>query len=614
MNHPRLALLSTLLLSSCVEPQSLVDTNEEEDTDESEEAIQLSGDQSLEDLENYCEDFGRVDVNGSVSLDTSTETDLSSVDCLGSVTGDLVIDGDELTTIDLPNLEQVGSDLVVNGLNSLETLNLDALEAVGGNLNLVSNPYLDVASLAEICDAGASIVITDNPELTELNLASLETVNIGNTNGRTGETDEVVQISNHALLEGLDLGKLHTMNASLLLENNASLSAIDVGSAIDTSENGNLTIAGDLKIADNAKLESVNFPLLASVQGDLKMYNMPDLVSNEDSFAALTSIEGDLHLDLLPRYDSPHFENLATIGGKVYFHDVGSNADSRLDLGALTSVGGDITFSQLSVNEISLSSLLSTEFDVTFSHNATLESVLIRGEATWNGDLYLIGNDSLENLASFASLQTIGGTLEIRENVGLIHLEHLLDVSSIRDAAASGKEDCVTEPSVLICGNPHLNYESSCNIVERLIENEIISDDAYIYENDECTEECLDEFHHQDFVCLPQNLDDDGDGYSEEEGDCDDDPDTGSSTHPFAGYNEDNKKQCMTDADGDGWGSCTPRDAVTPGTDCLDSDAAKNNDDVDEDGFSTCDSDCDDDDPLSNPDTGCSVSCVSECN
>lgn len=67
--------------------------------------------------------------------------------------------------------------------------------------------------------------------------------------------------------------------------------------------------------------------------------------------------------------------------------------------------------------------------------------------------------------------------------------------------------------------------------------------------------------------------DDDGDGYSEFEGDCDDD----------------NPDKSPEDVDGDGLSSCE--------TDCDDTDPQLNQIDFDGDGISTCDGDCRDDDP-----------------
>ena len=114
---------------------------------------------------------------------------------------------------------------------------------------------------------------------------------------------------------------------------------------------------------------------------------------------------------------------------------------------------------------------------------------------------------------------------------------------------------------------------------------------------------------------LNNTIDDDGDGFSENQGDCDD---SDAFTHPGAANNE-SATTCMTDADGDGYGDNT---GTNPGTDCNDSNASIypdaleiedniDNDcngeidegfvDSDGDGFSENQGDCDDSDAFTYP-------------
>jgi len=90
----------------------------------------------------------------------------------------------------------------------------------------------------------------------------------------------------------------------------------------------------------------------------------------------------------------------------------------------------------------------------------------------------------------------------------------------------------------------------------------------------------------------PLELDDDGDGFSEKDGDCND---ADAFTFPGSADRE-AVFACMTDADGDGWGDKTPPTGVAAGTDCDDTDPNMNNDDVDGDGLGACAGDCDDND------------------
>ena len=88
---------------------------------------------------------------------------------------------------------------------------------------------------------------------------------------------------------------------------------------------------------------------------------------------------------------------------------------------------------------------------------------------------------------------------------------------------------------------------------------------------------------------IPEETDLDRDGFSPGEGDCDDeDPEV----YPGAASNE--PLLCTRDADGDGYGDAQALAPVNAGTDCDDSDSELNPEDNDEDGYSSCEGDCDD--------------------
>ncbi|MBM75932.1 MAG: hypothetical protein CMK59_11075 [Proteobacteria bacterium] len=110
------------------------------------------------------------------------------------------------------------------------------------------------------------------------------------------------------------------------------------------------------------------------------------------------------------------------------------------------------------------------------------------------------------------------------------------------------------------------------------------------------------------FSCEPQEqasqdtgvdvlaMDDDGDGYSEYDGDCDD-----TNPHAYPGAAEKEAVfSCMVDVDQDGWGDATPPTGIAAGRDCNDQDPMLNKDDDDGDGLASCDGDCDDLDGLMN--------------
>lgn len=112
----------------------------------------------------------------------------------------------------------------------------------------------------------------------------------------------------------------------------------------------------------------------------------------------------------------------------------------------------------------------------------------------------------------------------------------------------------------------------------------------------------------------PLAMDDDGDGYTEFEGDCDD---RDSETFPGS-VTEATSDECMKDADGEGFGDSDVEGEFDAGTDCDDSNpfafpgAAENESDSecltdeDEDGWSAEVGDCDDGDAsMPNDDMDC---------
>ncbi|MEC7984528.1 MAG: MopE-related protein [Myxococcota bacterium] len=84
-------------------------------------------------------------------------------------------------------------------------------------------------------------------------------------------------------------------------------------------------------------------------------------------------------------------------------------------------------------------------------------------------------------------------------------------------------------------------------------------------------------------------------GVSDQNGDCDDDPDSGVNTFPGAAENESNPQLCMKDTDNDGYGDANPINTAHPGSDCNDV-AASIHPDATEITADGIDQDCDNND------------------
>ena len=66
----------------------------------------------------------------------------------------------------------------------------------------------------------------------------------------------------------------------------------------------------------------------------------------------------------------------------------------------------------------------------------------------------------------------------------------------------------------------------------------------------------------------------------------------------------DSQTLCLRDRDQDGYGDSSPSEGINSGTDCNDEMAIMTPVDLDGDGLSGCDGDCDDSDPYAGPDKG----------
>jgi hypothetical protein len=128
--------------------------------------------------------FGTLDLGGSGDLQWSS---------LWRVYGHLHVDGSQLTTVALPNLDEVWHDVSVRGNGVLQELEVPAL----GSIN-------------------AAAVIRDNPELRDLSFHAL-----GAINGR-------LEIAHNASLREVSFEALGALHGVIAVTDNASLPTCDV--------------------------------------------------------------------------------------------------------------------------------------------------------------------------------------------------------------------------------------------------------------------------------------------------------------------------------------------------------------------------------------------------
>lgn len=328
-------------------------------------------------------------VVGGVTLREAAEaTALTPYPC---ITGSLVVDTEELTHLELPNLQAIGGSLYVGGTGEpeenpwLTKIDLPALTSIGGGLHIHENRLLaelnlpvleNVGTQPDLADApNDGLEILDNRSLTVLDLPALARVGsafapadleISDHQGLTAihlpALETVwgdVTLSHLDELDELDTPALATVGGVVRIESNPALSSLDGLAA--------LTSAGGLQLFDLPALPVVTLPALTEAYGRIdlrpgpavRIVAMPALTvtdglrfgSWQDRYddgavvliglGALTTVNGDLTVQGqrdLPMLPLPH---LTTITGSLLVHENG--AITRLDgLSALTTVGGDL--------------------------------------------------------------------------------------------------------------------------------------------------------------------------------------------------------------------------------------------------------------------------------
>jgi hypothetical protein len=508
----RLILPTIALLLSCTSDKDTEDTQHSDDDtqDELEDQIQIAGDLTSSELADHCAQYRRVDVGGSVTLDDEASTDLSAVDCIGSVSGDLVIQGDALTEISLSTLEFVGGDFLVSELPSLLALSVDNLETVEGAINIIDNPALQTASWGEICDVGLSIVVINNAQLTTLNLASLMTVNHTQATGRSSGSDDLgVEVKSNDSLTFLELGALTTLVGPLTIASNASLARVEM--------NLIQTIGGPVTVSHNPSLDTIGLDGLKTIAGNLTLMENPVLQPSNSSqqdgggvsdFPLLGQVSGGVFLQGLAMYDIIYFPNLETITEGLEIEAVGADGTSDWDAGilsfrTLTSLGEDLSIKMVPAETLNFDSLASIPGDVTISDNMNLTTISFPENTSWLGHVQLQNNASLTELTSLGLLESIGGSLEIRENRALAEVHTLGDVNTIGerlgDMPARGKSEACPM-SLLFCDNPTIPIETICDMVD--VNIDMFSEEVYIYTGDTaCPTDCPTEEYRFTEVC-----------------------------------------------------------------------------------------------------------------
>ncbi len=208
-----------------------------------------SGNHKLEnqdEVDAFCNGGTNCTINGKLEIDYKNGTpitDLSPLDCIVAVTGDLKVKDCDITDLDgLGNITSIGGSFKIEDNTSLTDLDgLGAIGSIGEELKIKGNTVLsDISGLTVITSVGTSLKIEDNPALTSLN--GLQSI--------TGAVSRDLKIKGNTLLTSIEkLSGITSVGNNLEIDGNPDLATLN-------GLQGITSVGNDLKIKNNTTLGS----------------------------------------------------------------------------------------------------------------------------------------------------------------------------------------------------------------------------------------------------------------------------------------------------------------------------------------------------------------------
>ncbi len=401
-----------------------------------------------------------------------------------SVNTDIVISTNpNVTTLKLQNVSgSLTSDFNISSNVSLTSLKAPQnLTAVEGSLFITGNPNLiDLTGLENLTFVGMRFRITDTLEDDFPDFSNLTDVGVD------------VVISNNLEASYINLQNIEgSLSESFIVSNNVALTSL-VAPVNLTSAGGDVVISGNTILSDFTGLENVS-----SIGG--RLYILHVLDNNFPDFSNLTSVGLRIYFDLNPNVTSIDLHNVGGVITEGIFINRNSSLISLAAPEPLTSVIGTISIGfNPNLSNLTGFDNLSSAGTLWFSDIIDSSFPELTNLSTIGNDLVIAANSNIEDLSWISNLISVGNSLRINHNPLLSNCSidavcNFLPGPGTRFITAN-TGCCLNEPVLIgACDNSGSGGVEVCDGIDNNCNGEI-----------------------------DEGFDEDGDGFTTCEGDCDD--------------------------------------------------------------------------------------------
>ncbi len=418
---------------------------------------------------------------GIIIKDNDSLLNLNGLNNLARVAGDLIIEeNDALQTIEqLTSLFEVTGRLFINNNNNLARIKpLPVFEiaqkgiTIKNNANLVAidaQPALSlVGNREQVLDIESGLIVTDNPRLTDFaNMPSLQ------------QLAHIVVINNDALLALLGptaitqvFGRIEvrdneniqqfggfpaltTVGGIIIVNNNTRLQRVDgfgqlqsIGSALDNLPPviGTVNVTGIAINANPALTIIAGFDALTELQEGINVEN--NLVLQEiGGFTGLIDVAGGMRFSNLPQLTRLiGFNRVKGIQGGLIV-DTCANLVNFNNFAGVTTVVGKLTVqNNARLTNIQMPSVTSVGELEIINNDALGDLAALCSLATVNGVFRVNGNAVLNDFTGLSNIKTINTRIEVNQNPNLAtcKIEHLANQCTVRPPVVQTGNKLVT--------------------------------------------------------------------------------------------------------------------------------------------------------------------------